>query len=143
MTVENLSVKIDGETILDNISFILRPGDKTALIGQNDIQTTALIRAIMGEIDYEGTVKWGVTTSRSYLPKDNSADFAGSESILDWLRQFASKEEDDNTFLRGFLGRMLFSGDEVNKPVNVLSGGEKSARDALKTHAVKIKRSCT
>ncbi len=125
LTVENLSVKIDGETILDNISFILRPGDKTALIGQNDIQTTALIRAIMDDIDYEGTVKWGVTTSRSYLPKDNSADFTGGESILDWLRQFASKEEDDNTFLRGFLGRMLFSGDEVNKPVNVLSGGEK------------------
>ena len=125
LTVENLSVKIDGETILDNISFILRSGDKTALIGQNDIQTTALIRALMGDIDYEGTVKWGVTTSRSYLPKDNSRDFAGGESILDWLRQFASKEEDDNTFLRGFLGRMLFSGDEVNKPVNVLSGGEK------------------
>ncbi|HEW7633379.1 TPA: ATP-binding cassette domain-containing protein [Streptococcus pneumoniae] len=125
LTVENLTVKIDGETILDNISFILRPDDKTALIGQNDIQTTALIRAIMGDIDYEGTVKWGVTTSQSYLPKDNSADFAGGESILDWLRQFASKEEDDNTLLRGFLGRMLFSGDEVNKPVNVLSGGEK------------------
>ncbi|HGR7275744.1 TPA: ATP-binding cassette domain-containing protein [Streptococcus pneumoniae] len=125
LTVENLTVKIDGETILDNISFILRPDDKTALIGQNDIQTTALIRAIMGDIYYEGTVKWGVTTSQSYLPKDNSADFAGGESILDWLRQFASKEEDDNTFLRGFLGRMLFSGDEVNKPVNVLSGGEK------------------
>lgn len=125
LTVENLTVNIDGETILDNISFILRPDDKTALIGQNDIQTTALIRAIMGDIDYEGTVKWGVTTSQSYLPKDNSADFAGGESILDWLRQFASKEEDDNTFLRGFLGRMLFSGDEVNKPVNVLSGGEK------------------
>ncbi|MDG8382564.1 ATP-binding cassette domain-containing protein [Streptococcus pneumoniae] len=125
LTVENLTVKIDGETILDNISFILRPDDKTALIGQNDIQTTALIRAIMGDIDYEGTVKWGVTTSQSYLPKDNSADFAGGESILDWLRQFASKEDDDNTFLRGFLGRMLFSGDEVNKPVNVLSGGEK------------------
>lgn len=125
LTVENLTVKIDGETILDNISFILRPDDKTALIGQNDIQTTALIRAIMGDIDYEVTVKWGVTTSQSYLPKDNSADFAGGESILDWLRQFASKEEDDNTFLRGFLGRMLFSGDEVNKPVNVLSGGEK------------------
>lgn len=125
LTVENLSVKIDGETILDNISFILRPGDKTALIGQNDIQTTALIRALMGDIEYEGTVKWGVTTSQSYLPKDNSRDFSGSESILDWLRQFASKEEDDNTFLRGFLGRMLFSGDEVNKSVNVLSGGEK------------------
>ena len=125
LTVENLYVKIDGEVILDNISFILRPGDKTALIGQNDIQTTALIRAIMGDIDYEGTVKWGITTSQSYLPKDNSKDFASGESILDWLRQFASKEEDDNTFLRGFLGRMLFSGDEVNKSVNVLSGGEK------------------
>ena len=125
LTVENLSVKIDGEVILDNISFILRPGDKTALIGQNDIQTTALIRAIMGDINYEGTVKWGVTTSQSYLPKDNSKDFSSGESILDWLRQFASKEEDDNTFLRGFLGRMLFSGDEVNKSVNVLSGGEK------------------
>ena len=125
LTVENLSVKIDGETILDNINFILCPGDKTALIGQNDIQTTALIRALMGDIEYEGTVKWGVTTSQSYLPKDNSRDFASGESILDWLRQFASKEEDDNTFLRGFLGRMLFSGDEVNKSVNVLSGGEK------------------
>jgi len=125
LTVENLSVKIDGEIILDNINFILRPGDKTALIGQNDIQTTALIRALMGDIEYEGTVKWGVTTSQSYLPKDNSRDFANGESILDWLRQFASKEEDDNTFLRGFLGRMLFSGDEVNKSVNVLSGGEK------------------
>ena len=125
LTVENLSVKIDGETILDNINFILRSGDKTALIGQNDIQTTALIRALMGDIEYEGTVKWGVTTSQSYLPKDNSRDFANGESILDWLRQFASKEEDDNTFLRGFLGRMLFSGDEVNKSVNVLSGGEK------------------
>ena len=84
LTVENLSVKIDGETILDNISFILRPGDKTALNGQNDIQTTALIRALMGDIEYEGTVKWGVTTSQSYLPKDNSRDFAGGESILDW-----------------------------------------------------------
>ena len=125
LTVENLSVKIDGDIILNNISFILRPGDKTALIGQNDLQTTALIRAIIGDIDYEGTVKWGITTSQSYLPKDTSKDFASGESILDWLRQFASKEEDDNTFLRGFLGRMLFSGDEVNKPVNVLSGGEK------------------
>ncbi|GAX47966.1 ABC-F family ATP-binding cassette domain-containing protein [Pseudolactococcus reticulitermitis] len=125
LKVDNLSVKIDGEVILDKISFILNPGDKTAFIGQNDIQTTALIRAIMGDIAYTGEVKWGVTTSQAYLPKDNSRDFAGGETILDWLRQFASKEEDDNTFLRGFLGRMLFSGEEVNKSVNVLSGGEK------------------
>jgi len=125
LTVENLTVKMDGETILDNISFILRPGDKTAIIGQNDIQTTALIRALADDIDYEGTIKWGVTTSRSYLPKDNSKDFASGESILEWLRQFAEKGEDDDTFLRGFLGRMLFSGDEVNKSVSVLSGGEK------------------
>ena len=88
LTVENLTVKMDGETILDNISFILRPGDKTAIIGQNDIQTTALIRALADDIDYEGTIKWGVTTSRSYLPKDNSKDFASGESILEWLRQF-------------------------------------------------------
>ncbi|KPJ22320.1 ATP-binding cassette domain-containing protein [Streptococcus phocae subsp. phocae] len=125
LSVENLSVTIDGEKILDNISFILRPGDKTAIIGQNDIQTTALIRALADDIEYEGTIKWGVTTSRSYLPKDNSRDFATDEPILEWLRQFASKGEDDDTFLRGFLGRMLFSGDDVKKSVNVLSGGEK------------------
>ncbi|SQG18119.1 ABC transporter ATP-binding protein [Streptococcus equi subsp. zooepidemicus] len=125
VTVENLSVIVDGDKILDNISFILRPGDKTAIIGQNDIQTTALMRALADDIDYEGTIKWGVTTSRSYLPKDNSRDFASDESILEWLRQFAAKGEDDDTFLRGFLGRMLFSGDEVKKSVNVLSGGEK------------------
>ena len=125
LSVENLSVKIDGESILDNISFTLNPGDKTAIIAQNDIQSTALIRALMGDIDYEGTIKWGVTTSQSYLPKDNTNDFASGESILEWIRQFANKDDDDNTFLRGFLGRMLFSGDEVNKSVSVLSGGEK------------------
>ena len=125
LTVENLTVKMDGETILDNISFILRPGDKTAIIGQNDIQTTALIRALADDIDYEGTIKWGVTTSRSYLPKDNSKDFASGESILEWLRQFAEKGEDDDTFLRGFLGRMLFPGEDGVKRVRVLSGGEK------------------
>lgn len=126
LTVENLSVEMDGEKIIDNISFILNPGDKTAFLGQNDIQTTALLRAVMNDIDYTGTVKWGVTTTQSYLPKDNTADFAGGESLLDWLRQFVqTKEEDDNTFLRGFLGRMLFKGEESLKSVSVLSGGEK------------------
>ncbi|MGQ4818316.1 ATP-binding cassette domain-containing protein, partial [Enterococcus faecium] len=72
-----------------------------------------------------GSVRWGVTTSQAYLPKDNSKDFEESLTILDWLRQFPGKEEDDNTFLRSFLGRMLFSGEEVLKPVNVVSGGEK------------------
>ena len=128
LRVENLSVKIDGETIIDKISFILAPGDKTAFIGQNDLQTTALLRALMDDpdIEYSGDIKWGVTSSRSYLPKDNTRDFAAGESLLDWLRQFVEhKEEDDNTFLRGFLGRMLFKGEESLKSVSVLSGGEK------------------
>jgi ATPase subunit of ABC transporter with duplicated ATPase domains len=126
LTDKDLTVKIDGEVILDKISFILNPGDKTAFLGKNDIQTTALLRAVMDDIAYEGEIKWGVTTSRSYLPKDNSRDFVGGESLLDWLRQFVlTREEDDNTFLRGFLGRMLFKGDESLKSVSVLSGGEK------------------
>jgi len=126
LQVDNLSVTIEGKKILDNLSFTLRPYDKVALLGPNDITTTTLIRVLMGDLEPDsGTIRWGVTTSRSYLPKDSTEEFAKGESILDWLRQFASKEEDDNTFLRSFLGRMLFSGDEVNKPVNVLSGGEK------------------
>ncbi len=126
LRVDNLSVEIDGEKILDNISFILAPGDKAVFIGKNDIQQTALIRALMGDIEYTGEIKWGITTTRSYLPKDNTRDFASNESILDWLRQFVlTKEEDDNTYLRGFLGRMLFKGEESLKPVSVLSGGEK------------------
>ena len=81
----------------------------------------------MDDIEYEGTVKWGVTTSRSYLPKDNSRDFAGGESILDWLRQFASKEEDDNTFLRGFLGRMPFSAVTKLTSLSTSCQGRKSS----------------
>ncbi|MFV0556177.1 MAG: ABC-F family ATP-binding cassette domain-containing protein [Lactovum sp.] len=126
LRVENLSVSIEGEKVIDNVSFILAPGDKTVFIGQNDLQQTALLRAVMGDIDYEGEIKWGVTTSRSYLPKDNSKDFDSEDSILDWLRQFVqTREEDDNTYLRGFLGRMLFRGEESLKSVKVLSGGEK------------------
>ncbi|MHC5228425.1 ABC-F family ATP-binding cassette domain-containing protein [Enterococcus sp. LJL99] len=124
--VENVSVTIDGKKVLDNISFSLNSTDKVAFIADNDIVTTTLFKVIMGEITPDtGSVRWGVTTSQAYLPKDNSKDFDTDLTILDWLRQFASKEEDDNTFLRGFLGRMLFSGEDVLKSVNVLSGGEK------------------
>jgi len=126
LQVDNVSVTIDGKLILDKISFTLNKDDKVAFIANNDIVTTTLFKVIMGEITPDsGTVRWGVTTNQSYLPKDNSREFDNDLTILDWLRQFASKEEDDNTFLRSFLGRMLFSGDEVLKPVSVLSGGEK------------------
>lgn len=126
LQVENVSVTIDGKKILDNISFTLNKDDKVAFVANNDITTTTLFKVMMGELTPDtGTVRWGVTTSQSYLPKDPSAEFDNNLTILDWLRQYASKEEDDNTFLRSFLGRMLFSGDEVLKKVNVLSGGEK------------------
>ncbi|MDH6365691.1 ATPase subunit of ABC transporter with duplicated ATPase domains [Enterococcus sp. PF1-24] len=126
LQVDNISVTVDGKKILDNISFTLNKDDKVAFIANNDIVTTTLFKVLMGEITPDsGTVRWGVTTNYSYMPKDNTKDFDTDLTILDWLRQFASKEEDDNTFLRSFLGRMLFSGDEVLKPVNVLSGGEK------------------
>ena len=126
LQVENVSVTIDGKKILDNISFNLTKDDKVAFIADSDITTTTLFKVIMGEITPDtGSVRWGVTTSQAYLPKDNSKDFEEPLTMLDWLRQFAGKEEDDNTFLRSFLGRMLFSGEEVLKPVNVLSGGEK------------------
>ena len=117
---------IEGKKILDNISFTLNKDDKVAFLANDDITTTTLFKVLMGEITPDsGTVRWGVTTSQTYLPKDPSAEFDNDLTIVDWLRQYASKEEDDNTFLRSFLGRMLFSGDEVLKKVNVLSGGEK------------------
>lgn len=126
LQVDNVSVTIDGKKILDNISFTLDKDDKVAFIANNDITTTTLFKVIMGEIVPDtGSVRWGVTTQHAYLPKDTTGEFDTDTPIVDWLRQYASKEEDDNTFLRSFLGRMLFSGDEVLKPVNVLSGGEK------------------
>ena len=126
LQVDNLSVTIEGKKILDNISFTLNKDDKVAFLANDDITTTTLFKVLMGEITPDsGTVRWGVTTSQTYLPKDPSAEFDNDLTIVDWLRQYASKEEDDNTFLRSFLGRMLFSGDEVLKKVNVLSGGEK------------------
>lgn len=127
LRVENLSKTIDGKKILSNISFNLGRDDKVAFVSQNDVAITTLFKIIMGEMEPDtGSFQWGVTTSQAYLPKDTSSEFEGSSmTILDWLRQYASKEENDNTFLRSFLGRMLFSGEEVLKEVNVLSGGEK------------------
>ncbi|MBE5067712.1 ATP-binding cassette domain-containing protein [Ligilactobacillus salivarius] len=125
--VENVSHTIDGEKIIDNVSFIIRPGEKVALLSRNDLATTTLMQILAGEIEPdEGTVTWGQTTSQSYMSKDLNASFDNDElSILDWLRQFATKEQNDNTFLRGFLGKMLFSGDDIDKQIKVLSGGEK------------------
>lgn len=126
LQVENISKTIDGKKILDNVSFTLRKDDKAAFIAKDDITTTILFKIIMGEMEPDsGSLRWGVTTSQAYLPKDNSDEFDTDQSIVDWLRQYASKEESDNTFLRSFLGRMLFSGEDVLKSVNVLSGGEK------------------
>ncbi|MGO3913341.1 ABC-F family ATP-binding cassette domain-containing protein [Enterococcus viikkiensis] len=126
LQVDNVSVTIDGKKILDNISFTLNRDDKVAFVAENDLITTTLFKVIMGDLQPDsGSIRWGVTTTQAYLPKDTTKEFDSSMPIPDWLRQYASKEEDDNTFLRSFLGRMLFSGDEVMKPVNVLSGGEK------------------
>ena len=113
--------------ILDNITFTVKPGEKAALLSRNDVATTTLLQIIAGEMEPDtGTVTWGQTASRSYLPRDINAYFEDeSLDIIEWLRQFASKEESDNTFLRGFLGKMLFSGEDVNKSITKLSGGEK------------------
>ncbi len=128
LIVKNLSKTIDGEKVLDNISFNLNPNDKVAFLSRNDFATTTLYQILMGEMEPDsGSYKWGVTTSQTYLPRDNNEEFNnGNLSILDWLRQYTiNAEQQDNTFLRSFLGRMLFSGDDVNKKVSVLSGGEK------------------
>lgn len=126
LIVENLSKTIDGVKVLDNISFTLNPNDKVALVGSNEIAKTALFEILMGQMEPdEGTYKWGVTTSQSYFPKDNSEFFEGSNlNLVEWLRQY-SPEDETETFLRSFLGRMLFSGEEALKNASVLSGGEK------------------
>ncbi len=127
LRVENLSKSIDGKKILDNITFTLNKDDKVAFTSKNDIAITVLFKILMGEMEPDsGTFKWGVTTSQSYLPKDTTDEFTNEKlTVVDWLRQFAAAEENDNTFLRSFLGRMLFSGEDVLKEVSVLSGGEK------------------
>jgi len=126
LQVSNLSASIDGKKVLNNVSFIINKDDKVAFLAKNDMVTTALFRVITGDLAPDsGSVTWGVTTNQAYLPKDFNSMFNEDTPIIDWLRQFAEKGEDDDTFLRGFLGRMLFSGDDVTKSVNVLSGGEK------------------
>ncbi|WP_102348552.1 ABC-F family ATP-binding cassette domain-containing protein [Bacillus sp. Marseille-P3661] len=124
--VDGISKTIDGEKVLDNISFTMNKGDKIALVGKDEIAKTTLFKILMGEMEPDsGTFKWGITTSQAYFPKDNSKFFENSElNLVDWLRQFSPNDESES-FLRGFLGRMLFSGEEVLKKSSVLSGGEK------------------
>ena len=126
VTVDRLSKTINGEQVLKNISFTFKKGDKVVLLGKNDIAKTALLEILAGEMEPDsGTVTWGVTTHRTYFPTDNSRYFAGSqaETLVDWLREYS--EDKDESFIRGFLGKMLFSRDEALKRPSVLSGGEK------------------
>nr|WP_315021126.1 ATP-binding cassette domain-containing protein [uncultured Aminipila sp.] len=125
LTVEGISKTIDGIKVLDNVSFRLNKGDKIAFVGENEIANTTLFKILMEEMEPdEGTFKWGVSTSQSYFPRENGEFFNECDlGIIKWLGQFTI--ETTETFLRGFLGRMLFSGDDVYKPVKVLSGGEK------------------
>ena len=122
--VENLSKTIDGVKILDNISFTLGREDKVAFVGGNEQAKTVLFKILMGEMEPDsGNYKWGVTTSQAYFPKDNTKDFDNDLTIADWLTQYS--EIKDATCVRGFLGRMLFAGEDGVKKVKVLSGGEK------------------
>jgi len=125
LLVEGLTKTIDGEKVLDNLTFTVNKGDKIALVGPNGLAKTVLYQIIMGELEPDaGTFQWGITTTQAYFPKDNSAYFDGVDlTLVDWLRQY-SKDQDE-TFIRGFLGRMLFAGDEGMKKASVLSGGEK------------------
>lgn len=129
LTVSSLSKSIDGQKVLNDISFTLNHNDKIAVIGENEHAVTALMEILSeNDTDFEGSVKWGVSTSRSYFPKDNSEFFDGcSLNLVDWLRQYSADtfETQSESYLRGFLGRMLFSGEDVFKEVKVLSGGEK------------------
>ncbi|MDF2485031.1 MAG: ykpA [Herbinix sp.] len=124
LTVENLSKTIDGVKILDKISFIIGKEDKIAFVGPNTQATTLLFKILSGEIEPdEGSYKWGITTNVSYFPKDNTKLFSGDETIVDFLMPFSP--EKDVTYVRGFMGRMLFAGEEGSKKVNILSGGER------------------
>ncbi len=124
LTVSNISKTIDGVKVLDNISFIVNHDDKIAFVGPNTLATTTLFKILAGEMEPdEGSYKWGLTTSQSYFPKDNTKYFDCEDTIVDWLMPFSP--EKDVTYVRGFMGRMLFAGEEGSKKVKVLSGGEK------------------
>ena len=124
LTVDGISKTVDGVKVLDNISFIVGREDKIAFVGANEIAKTTLFKILAGEMEPdEGTYKWGVTTTTAYFPKDNTKDFDCDDTIVDWLTQFS--EIKDATYVRGFLGRMLFAGEDGVKKVKVLSGGEK------------------
>ena len=125
LKVENLSKTIDGEKVLDNISFTVNTGDKVVILSNNDIAKTTLFQILAGEMEPDsGSYEWGMTTSQSYFPKDNSEYFENVDlSLIDWMRQFSTDQHEE--YVRGFLGRMLFSGEEARKMAKVLSGGEK------------------
>lgn len=123
--VEELTKTIDGVKVLENVSFIVNKNDKIAFVGENEAGNTTLFKILMGEMEPDsGSIKWGVSTTQSYFPVDNAPFFDGyTEDLINWLRQYS--EDTTETYLRGFLGRMLFSGEDVYKPAKVLSGGEK------------------
>ncbi|MGE7603690.1 ABC-F family ATP-binding cassette domain-containing protein [Peribacillus sp. NPDC097675] len=126
LRVDGITKTIDGVTVLNNVSFIMNKEDKIAFVGKDEIAKTTMFKILAGEMEPDsGTYKWGVTTSQAYFPKDNSEFFEGVDlTLVDWLRQYSPNDQSES-FLRGFLGRMLFSGDEVTKKASVLSGGEK------------------
>ncbi|MFN2746044.1 MULTISPECIES: ABC-F family ATP-binding cassette domain-containing protein [Bacillus] len=126
LVVKDLSKTIDGVKVLDSVSFMMNKDDKIAFTGRNELAATTLFKILAGEMEPDsGTFKWGVTTSQAFFPKDNSEYFENSDlNLVDWLRQFSPHDQSES-FLRGFLGRMLFSGEEVLKKASVLSGGEK------------------
>ena len=124
LMVENLTKTIDGVKVLDHVSFTINHDDKVAFVGSNELAKTTLFRILAGELEPdEGTYKWGITTSQAYFPKDSGKEFDSNDTITERLTQYS--EEKDVTYVRGFLGRMLFGGDDGMKRVNVLSGGEK------------------
>ncbi len=124
LLVENLSASLDGETLFSDLNFSIQKGQKIAVLCRNSLAITALFQILMGEQTPDtGEVKWGITINKAYLPNDNSSYFSDENNLIDWLRQYSI--EKDETFIRGFLGRMLFSGEESLKKSNVLSGGEK------------------